>query len=197
MLPEWLDVVQRDFNHPSVIGWCPLNETQNHTPPALVPAVYWATKHLDPTRPAIDTSGYVHAITDVDDCHTYEQDPGKFAALFAPFSRGGEPQLRADARSVSHTRQRVRRHLVNSATGDEAWGMATAEDRRGVPARYRPHGSAPFHPKMPVLLYPALRYRAGSEWPLHLRSVARFSPFGHSLSTLEGRDRRRSCRTGL
>lgn len=26
-LPEWIEAVERDFNHPSVIGWCPFNET--------------------------------------------------------------------------------------------------------------------------------------------------------------------------
>ena len=27
MLPEWCECVERDFNHPSIIGWCPFNET--------------------------------------------------------------------------------------------------------------------------------------------------------------------------
>ena len=26
-LPEWIEAVERDFNHPSIIGWCPFNET--------------------------------------------------------------------------------------------------------------------------------------------------------------------------
>ena len=26
-LPEWMEVVERDFNHPAIIGWCPFNET--------------------------------------------------------------------------------------------------------------------------------------------------------------------------
>ena len=24
---EWLEAVERDFSHPSIIGWCPFNET--------------------------------------------------------------------------------------------------------------------------------------------------------------------------
>ena len=24
---EWLEILERDFNHPSIIGWCPFNET--------------------------------------------------------------------------------------------------------------------------------------------------------------------------
>ena len=26
-LPEWSETVERDFNHPAIIGWCPFNET--------------------------------------------------------------------------------------------------------------------------------------------------------------------------
>ena len=26
-LGEWLDALERDFNHPSIVGWCPFNET--------------------------------------------------------------------------------------------------------------------------------------------------------------------------
>lgn len=27
-LPEWLEAVRRDYSHPAIVGWCPLNETQ-------------------------------------------------------------------------------------------------------------------------------------------------------------------------
>jgi beta-galactosidase/beta-glucuronidase len=85
VLPEWLEVMERDFNHPAIVGWCPFNETPGAQNPELLRIVHRATKALDPTRPAIDTSGYVHVETDVDDCHNYEQDPEKFAALFDDF----------------------------------------------------------------------------------------------------------------
>ncbi len=26
-LPEWIESVERDFNHPALVGWCPFNET--------------------------------------------------------------------------------------------------------------------------------------------------------------------------
>jgi len=155
MLPEWLDVVQRDFNHPSVVGWCPLNETRHHAPPALVPAVYWATKHLDPTRPVIDTSGYVHVVTDVDDCHSYEQDPEKFAALFAPFGRGGEPfrnfKLDAPHRGQPYFVSEYGGIWWNPGqTDDEAWGYGDRpKTEEEFLARYRALTEALlFHPKM-------------------------------------------------
>ncbi len=78
MLPEWCECVERDFNHPSIIGWCPFNETwdrngrqQNDN---LLTTIYKVTKHMDETRPCIDTSGNFHTITDIYDVHDYEQD---------------------------------------------------------------------------------------------------------------------------
>ncbi len=78
MLPEWCECVERDFNHPSIIGWCPFNETwdingrkqYDH----VISTIYKVTKHMDETRPCIDTSGNFHTITDIYDVHDYEQD---------------------------------------------------------------------------------------------------------------------------
>jgi len=86
LLKEWVAVIERDFNHPSIIGWCPLNETlQPPQDDALVRALYKTTKAIDSTRPVIDTSGYTHTETDIYDCHNYSQDPDEFKKLFEPF----------------------------------------------------------------------------------------------------------------
>lgn len=83
VLPEWLEEVDRDFNHPAIIGWCPFNETwdQNNRKQfdEVLATVYKATKAADPTRPCIDTSGNYHVVTDIYDLHDYEQDPAVFA----------------------------------------------------------------------------------------------------------------------
>lgn len=86
VLPEWLEELERDFNHPSIIGWCPFNETWDYDgrkqfDDALA-IVYKTTKALDPTRPCIDTSGNFHVITDIFDLHDYEQDPAVFKEHF-------------------------------------------------------------------------------------------------------------------
>lgn len=80
-LPEWCEAVEFDFNHPAIVGWCPLNETfkdPNKTYRQTVKAIYEATKRLDPTRPVIDSSGGLHVITDIYDMHNYNQDPVGF-----------------------------------------------------------------------------------------------------------------------
>ncbi len=66
MLPEWSEAVERDFNHPAIIGLCPLNETWK-TAQRTIEAIYKETKWLDPTRPVIDTSGFCHVMTDIYD----------------------------------------------------------------------------------------------------------------------------------
>lgn len=81
LIAEWIEVVLRDRNHPCLIGWCPTNETPNEQHRASVALLYGATRAIDPSRPIIDTSGYTHVVTDVDDNHHYSQDPKEFKAL--------------------------------------------------------------------------------------------------------------------
>ena len=86
-LPEWMEAVTRDFNHPALIGWCPFNETWDHggkrQSDNLLAITYQVTKAMDPTRPVIDTSGFFHTPkTDVYDVHDYDQNPETFAARY-------------------------------------------------------------------------------------------------------------------
>ena len=87
---EWVEAVQRDLNHPSIIGWCPFNETPNVQRRESLASVYYVTRAIDPSRPIIDTSGYTHVVTDVDDNHDYTQDPREFARRQDPL-RDGKP----------------------------------------------------------------------------------------------------------
>ena len=91
-LPEWLEAVERDYNHPAIIGWCPFNETWDfrgrRQEDSVLAQVWRVTKALDATRPVIDTSGNFHVETDIYDVHDYEQDPEKFASYYAQISEG-------------------------------------------------------------------------------------------------------------
>ncbi|MGL6174546.1 MAG: glycoside hydrolase family 2 protein [Cellulosilyticaceae bacterium] len=94
-LPEWLEAINRDFNHPAIVGWCPFNETWDASNGArqddeVLRTIYLVTKALDPTRPVIDTSGNFHVITDIFDIHDYEQDPTLFAKKFETMKNDGE-----------------------------------------------------------------------------------------------------------
>lgn len=77
-LLEIEEEIERDFNHPSIIGWCPYNETWDidgrKQDDDSIRVVYRTVKALDKTRPCIDTSGNFHVETDIFDVHDYDQD---------------------------------------------------------------------------------------------------------------------------
>lgn len=78
-IQEWTEVVERDFNHPSILMWCPLNETWEDLDDServrdvrFVESIYSVTKTLDETRPCVDVSGGYHGRkTDLFDFHYY------------------------------------------------------------------------------------------------------------------------------
>lgn len=90
ILPEWIEEVKRDFNHPAIIGWCPRNETCIQQHADSVRMTYQVTKVLDPTRPCIDTSGYQHVETDIYCVHDYQQDLEVFRGYYASLSKEGK-----------------------------------------------------------------------------------------------------------
>ncbi|GAA0611820.1 beta-galactosidase [Kribbella sandramycini] len=93
---QWLEAVERDYSHPSIIGWCPLNETHQYLHDRITQlddvtrAMFLATKAADTTRPVLDASGYSHRVpeTDVWDSHNYTQDPAEFAREMAGLADG-------------------------------------------------------------------------------------------------------------
>jgi beta-galactosidase/beta-glucuronidase len=95
-ITQWLEVVERDYNHPSIIGWCPLNETYQNLHDRLTVlddvtrGMFLATKLADGTRPVLDASGYSHRVreSDIYDAHSYEQDPSAFAAQVGGLAAG-------------------------------------------------------------------------------------------------------------
>ena len=84
---QWAEALERDYSHPSIVGWCPLNETYQNLRDEITElddachAMYLMTKLLDTTRPVLDASGYSHRVpeTDIYDSHDYEQNPENFA----------------------------------------------------------------------------------------------------------------------
>lgn len=90
---EWTEIIERDFNSPAIIGWCPFNETWGYVEKRekfrLLESVYKLTKLYDQTRPCIDTSGNYHLDKkEIHDIHDYEQDPQKFEEYYAHIGEG-------------------------------------------------------------------------------------------------------------
>ena len=95
-LPEWLETIKRDFNHPAIIGWCPLNETHFEQDIELVKFLADMTRAYDPTRLYIEASGWYHVpgIADMVDVHDYEGDPAVLVEKYEPLTRGEEVPIR-------------------------------------------------------------------------------------------------------
>lgn len=75
---EWLDVLQRDYNHPCIVVWTPLNESwgvqEIETDPrqqAHSEAMVAITKSVDATRPVVDNDGWEHTSGDLLTIHDY------------------------------------------------------------------------------------------------------------------------------
>jgi len=78
---EWLDIVRRDFSHPSIVTWVPLNESWGVQHIASDPrmqqyarALVSLTKALDGTRPVVSNDGWEQVDTDIVAIHDYEAD---------------------------------------------------------------------------------------------------------------------------
>ncbi len=86
-LPEWMEIINRDFNHPAIVGWCPFNETwfvagKGQPKHEIIRLAYDVTKAMDQTRPCIDASGGYHVKTDIYDVHDYQPDAEAFSECF-------------------------------------------------------------------------------------------------------------------
>jgi beta-galactosidase/beta-glucuronidase len=70
---EWTDAVRRDRDHPCIVVWAPVNESDGlgPDPAAFLQNVYRLTHELDPTRPVVSNEGWEHATTDLCTLHDY------------------------------------------------------------------------------------------------------------------------------
>ncbi|WP_229670153.1 glycoside hydrolase family 2 TIM barrel-domain containing protein [Microlunatus endophyticus] len=78
LLHEWPAVLRRDRSHPSILGWVPINESWGVTEISEHPAqqdfataMYYLTKAIDPTRPAMSNEGWEHTESDIWGIHDY------------------------------------------------------------------------------------------------------------------------------
>lgn len=91
---EWIEAVERDINHPSIVMWIPINESwgvDNAADPrqqAHLLSLYWLTKSLDPERPVSDNDGWEHTgTTDLMGLHDYARTGADLLAKYKDLSR--------------------------------------------------------------------------------------------------------------
>ena len=89
LLSEWIEILERDRNHPSIITWAPLtvplSNVTSGTFARLVFDLQKLTKAIDPSRPFNDLTGSgFHFLTDIWSISTYEPDATRFALSLKP-----------------------------------------------------------------------------------------------------------------
>jgi Beta-galactosidase/beta-glucuronidase len=134
MLPEWIEAVERDYNSPAIVGWCPFNETGERRHADLFEVVYDVTRAIDPMRPIIDTSGYVHSSkTDIYDVHDYDQNPASFKERYMSLITGEGEVHRNNKRMEKYGGQPYfvsefggTHWDIDKEPGDAGWGYGEA-----------------------------------------------------------------------
>lgn len=81
---QWLQVVKKLYNHPSIITWVPFNESwgiedvkQNKKQQNFTESIYYLTKSIDSSRPIIANDGWEHTISDIITFHDYVESTAK------------------------------------------------------------------------------------------------------------------------
>jgi hypothetical protein len=96
---EWRRAVRRDYSHPCVVAWVPVNESmgfpglKHHHPGqyAFIERMVSATRRLDSTRPVIDNDGWEHTdITDICAIHDYTATGAGIRERYREKTEGGE-----------------------------------------------------------------------------------------------------------
>jgi hypothetical protein len=93
---EWMEIIERDYNHPSIVIWAPINESWGvpdlaHDPAqvAHLKALYALTRSLDRTRLAIDNEGWEHTdATDLFAMHDYVKPGEAFFERYKDLGKG-------------------------------------------------------------------------------------------------------------
>lgn len=142
MTTEWQEAVERDYNHPCIVAWVPLNESWG-VPNILTSnqeqyhasAMYALTKSLDPYRLVISNDGWEHMKSDLLTIHDYEWREEVLAERYGSIektihARPAERQLH-----VGGTRYENEPILVSEFGGIaykksewEGWGYSGAEN---------------------------------------------------------------------
>ncbi|TDM05249.1 glycoside hydrolase family 2 protein [Macrococcus lamae] len=154
MTNEWIEVVNRDYNHPSIVAWMPLNESWgisrvNHEKrqQAHSMSMYYLTKSLDETRVVFSNDGWEHTKSDICGIHNYsnaEQVKANYETLektlsIKPanreiycegFSYDGEPIMITEYGGIAYTVE------------DKGWGYSSVKSSEELIEGYQAVTSA-------------------------------------------------------
>jgi beta-galactosidase/beta-glucuronidase len=155
---EWMEAVERDLNHPSLVMWVPLNESwgvpdvSDSRQRDYIRAIYYLTKSLDASRPVIGNDGWEQVeVTDLMSLHDYAREGSILTRKYRNMSntpgsvipRNGRPALAPGAEYNGapfflSEFGGIATILEGQQTADNAWGYAGVErDQQSALARLR------------------------------------------------------------
>jgi beta-galactosidase/beta-glucuronidase len=86
---QWLRVVRKLYNHPSIICWVPFNESwgiedvaKNRKQQSFTESIYYLTKSIDQQRPIISNDGWEHTISDIITFHDYVESTAELRQTY-------------------------------------------------------------------------------------------------------------------
>ncbi len=148
---EWQEAVRRDYNHPCVVAWVPMNESwgvpnlghESEQTEHLL-ALYHLTRSLDPTRPVVSNDGWEHALTDLCTIHDYRDaealeesyrtpesaivsEPANRPVYVPGHAYKGEPILVTEFGGIAFS---------GAEAGAEGWGYSTVTGAEEFLERY-------------------------------------------------------------
>lgn len=152
---EWLEAVRRDYNHPCIVTWVPLNESwgvpdldRSVQQRDFVRALYYLTKAVDQTRPVIGNDGWQHAVGDIFGVHDYAPTGDTLRERYA--NRDAVARTFREVRPHHHPLTTENRELgqepivisefggltMNPAEDEEWFGYGQFEDTEALLAKY-------------------------------------------------------------
>jgi len=153
VIEEWTAAIKRDYSHPCIVAWVPVNESwgvpnlpDNPAERHYVQALYHLTRTLDPTRPVIGNDGWESVATDIVGIHDYDHDADRLQRRY----QGDQEVPRIFRRErpggrllVLEGDKTAELPIVLSEFGGIAlsakegtWGYSRAQDNEDYAARY-------------------------------------------------------------
>jgi len=151
---EWLAALDRDYSHPCIVVWVPINESwgvpnlpKNAAERHYVRGLYHLTKTLDPTRPVVGNDGWESVATDIIGIHDYDVEPARLAKryhaddvlprLFKRERPGGRLLVLEGEGSVDQPIMLSEfGGIAYSAEHGGTWGYSRAESAEALAERY-------------------------------------------------------------
>ncbi len=86
---EWMEIVEQNYNHPSIITWTPFNESWgieyiavDTAQQQFTESIYHLTKSFDGMRPVIVNDGWEHTVSDIITLHDYVEGGEEFLSRY-------------------------------------------------------------------------------------------------------------------